>query len=103
MAALLVGVSCVSGVSPNVVLALVPAVRASLENAVFAFGSFKKAASTQKNPQYYRLARNRFKFVVNALHLGLCLNFHAKMTWAATKSLKARVNSLRQKTVNLHA
>jgi hypothetical protein len=97
MAALLVGVSCISGVSPNVVGALVPAVRASLENAVFAFGSVKKAASTQKSPQHYRLARNRFKFVVNALHLGLCVRFHAKMTWAATKSLKVRMSSLRQK------
>jgi hypothetical protein len=45
---MLTGLTCVSGVSPNVVWALVPAVRASLKNAVFAFRYVKKAASTQK-------------------------------------------------------
>lgn len=62
-----------SGVSPNVVGALVPAVRAAFINAVFAFDSVKKAASTQKSPRYHRLTSNRFKFVVNALHLCLML------------------------------
>jgi hypothetical protein len=45
---LLAVVPCALGVSPNVEWALVPAVRASLENAVFAFWYVKKAASTQK-------------------------------------------------------
>jgi hypothetical protein len=43
---------CASGVSPNVVGALVPAVRASLIKGVFAFNSVKKVASTQKSLRY---------------------------------------------------
>jgi len=57
----------VSKVSQNIVRALIPAVRAPFVDAVFAFCSFEKAASTQKNPQHYRLTLNRFKIVVNAL------------------------------------
>jgi hypothetical protein len=42
-----------SGVSPNVVWALVPAVSASLKNAVFALYFVKKPASAQKVHYYY--------------------------------------------------
>jgi len=55
-------------VSSNVVGALVPAVRASLKNAVFTFDSVKKTVPTQKSPRLLKSARKRFKFMVNALH-----------------------------------
>ena len=76
----IVSLKRVLGVSPNVVGTLVPAVRATLKNAVFAFDSAKKAAPTQKNSTYIIFITKCFKFVVYAPKLSLIQEFYPEIT-----------------------